>query len=214
VKLYGFWRSTATWRVRIALAYKEIEYTYHPVHLRRDGGEQNAPGFEAINPMRQVPVLEVEEDGKTALLTQSIAILEYLEERYPAPGLLPKDRFARAQARRIAETVNAGIQPLQNTSVQLYVENELKADIKAWNQRWVGRGLEALEAMVKESAGKFAVGDAPSFADVCIAPQLYFARRFKLDLDAHVTLLRVEAACNALPAFAAAHAERQPDREV
>lgn len=213
MKLYGFWRSTATWRVRIALAHHALAYEYYPVHLRKDGGAQNAPGFDALNPMRQVPILEIEDEGVVLRLTQSMAILEYLEERFPDKPLLPRDRAGRAQARRIAETVNAGIQPLQNTAVQIYVEQVMHADVNAWNQRWVGRGLAALEAMVKESAGRFAVGDAPSFADVFIVPQLYFARRFAIDLTNVPTLLRIEEACAGLPAFEAAHAEKQPDRE-
>jgi len=213
VKLYGFWRSTATWRVRIALAHKELAHTYQPVHLRKDGGEQNAADFASINPMRQVPVLEIEDEGRSVRLTQSMAILEYLEERYPQKALLPRERTARAQARRIAETVNAGIQPLQNTSIQLYIEKEMRADPAAWNHHWVGKGLGALEAMVRESAGRFAVGDAPSFADLHIVPQLYFSRRFAIDLAPFPTLLRIEEACASLPAFQAAHPDKQPDRE-
>jgi maleylpyruvate isomerase len=213
MKLYGFWRSTATWRVRIALAYKGLAYTYVPVHLRRDGGEQNRPEFAEKNPMRQVPVLELDDGGREARLTQSLAIIEYLEERFPAPSLLPKERLARAQARRIAETINAGIQPLQNTGVQLYLENVLHADAAGWNRHWVTKGLAALESSVRESAGELSVGDSVTVADVCLVPQLYFARRFALDLAPYATLLRVEAACAKLPAFVAAHAENQIDRE-
>jgi len=213
MKLYGFWRSTATWRVRIGLAYKGIDYAYEPMHLRRGGGEQNTEAYRAKNPMQQVPLLEFEEQGRTVRLAQSLAILAYLDERHPEPSLLPRDLLARARARQIAEMINAGMQPLQNTSVQLWVEQELKSDSAAWVRHWVGRGLRALEAVVAESAGRFAVGDEISVADLCIVPEMYFARRFSIPLDAHPTLLRVEAACAALPAFAAAHAERQPDAE-
>jgi maleylpyruvate isomerase len=213
VKLYGFWRSTATWRVRIALAHKGLPFEYEPVNLRKDGGEQNSEAFRAINPMRQVPVLELTEGGHNQRLTQSMAILEYLEERFPAPPLLPQDRLLRAQARRLSELVVSGIQPLQNTSVQQWVREELHADERAWTRHWVARGLEALEAAVAESAGRFCVGDAVSFADLCLVPEMYFARRFSMDLSAYPTLSRVDAACAELPAFQAAHAEVQPDAE-
>lgn len=211
LKLYGFWRSSATWRVRIGLHYKGLEHDYQPVDLLKDGGEQNQEAYGAVNPLRQVPVLEVQEGGRTVRLTQSIAILEYLDERYPEPRLLPQDLMLRTQARRIAEIVNAGIQPLQNTSVQRYVREELKSDEKAWTRYWVTRGLVALEAAVAESAGRFAVGDSVTIADACIAPQLYFASRFSIDLTPFPTLTRVDAACAELPAFQRAHGTAQPD---
>ena len=211
LKLYGFWRSSATWRVRIGLAHKGLEVDYQPVDLLKDGGEQNQDPYGTVNPLRQVPVLEVAEGGRTVRLTQSIAILEYLDERYPEPPILPKDLLLRTQARRIAEIVNAGIQPLQNTSVQRFVREELKGDEKAWTKYWVTRGLFALEAAVAESAGRFAVGDHVTIADACIAPQLYFASRFSIDLTPYPTLTRVDAACAELPAFQRAHATAQPD---
>jgi maleylpyruvate isomerase len=209
--LYGFWRSSATWRVRIALAHKGLDYELRPVHLRRPGGgDQYAPEYQQKNPMAQVPLLEVDDGGEALRLTQSLAILEYLEERWPDPPLLPHDRRLRAHVRRVAEMINSGIQPLQNTSVQLRVK-ELGVDDAAWVRHWVEKGLAALEASVAPGAGAFCVGDALSFADVCLVPQIEFSRRFGLDLAPYPTLVRVAGACAALPAFVRAHADRQPD---
>jgi maleylpyruvate isomerase len=211
--LYGYWRSTATWRVRIALAYKGIEYELRPVDLRRPGGgEQHRPAYRAKNPMGQVPVLEVDDDGRQLRLAQSIAILEYLEERWPAPPLLPPTRADRARARQIAEMINSGIQPLQNTGVQEYVR-ELGVDDVEWVRRWVARGLAALEAIVADGAGRYCVGDAVTIADVCLVPQLEFSRRFQVDLTPYPTLVRVADTCGSLDAFERAHANRQPDAE-
>lgn len=206
MQLHGFWRSTATWRVRIALAHKGLVYRYLPVDLV--AGHQHDPAYQQISPMSQVPVL-VLADGTR--ISQSIAILEFLEETRPDPPLLPRDPYARARVREFAEVINAGIQPLQNTAVRLHLERTQGVDIPAWIDRFVGRGVAALETLAAASAGRFVVGDAVSFADVALVPQLYFARRFGLDLAACPTLLRVEAACNALACFQVAHAERQPD---
>ena len=210
--LYGFWRSSATWRVRIMLGLKRIDFEVRPVNLLENGGEQNRPEYAAKNPMRQVPVLEIlEDDGRTFRLAQSIAIAEYLEERFPDPPLLPKDRVTRARVRQIAETVNSGIQPLANTSVRLFVRDTLGSDDAAWCKHWLSRGLAAVEAMVELTAGRFAVGDAPTLADVCIVPQLFHARRFGVGMAGLETLLAVERACMELEPFARAHAERQVD---
>jgi maleylpyruvate isomerase len=217
--LHGYWRSSCSWRVRIALAYKGIAYEPRAVHLLRDGGEQRADEYRAKNPMAQVPLLEVEEGGRTHRIAQSLAIIEYLEERQPEPTLYPGDAFARARARQIAEIVNAGIQPLQNLSVLQHLKHQLAVDEQAWARHFVARGLEALEAAVAEAAsaegaqaGRFAVGDAVSVADVCIVPQIYNATRFGIDLASYPTLRRIDAACNELPAFAESHPDRQPDR--
>jgi maleylpyruvate isomerase len=214
MRLYGFWRSSATWRVRIALAYKKIDYEYVPVHLRRDGGEQHRPAFRAKNPIGHVPVLELSIGGRDRRIAESLAILELLEEMHPEPTLLPRDPFLRARARQLALLVISGIQPLQNTSVQLYVENDLHLDARAWTRHWVMRGMSALEELMRETAGTYAIGDEVSYADVCLAPQMYFARRFGVDLEAYPTLRAVDAACAELPAFVHAHAERQPDAEM
>lgn len=213
MKLYGYWRSTSAWRVRIALAYKGLEYEYVPVHLRRGGGEQHRPEFRAKNPIGHVPVLELEMDGRERRVGESIAILELLEELHPVPALLPRDPFVRARTRQLTLLIASGIQPLQNTCVQLWVERELHADAPAWNRHWVTRGLEAVETLVRETAGTYAVGDAVSFADVCIVPQMHFARRFGIELDRFPALRAIESACAALPSFIRAHADNQPDTE-
>jgi maleylpyruvate isomerase len=208
MRLYSYWRSSASWRVRIALAWKGIAYECVPVHLAK--GQQNAAGYVGeVNPLSQVPVLEL--DGAPPhRIAQSLAIIEYLEERFPDPPLLPTEPLLRARARQLAEMVNAGIQPFQNLPTLSYVK-DLRGDEKAWAQHFIGRGLRALERAARETAGTFLVGGQPTIADVCLVPQLYAARRFELGLDAYPTLLRAEAACAMMPAFAAAHADRQPD---
>ncbi|AKQ63641.1 Maleylacetoacetate isomerase [Myxococcus hansupus] len=212
LRLYSYWRSSASWRVRIGLHLKGLKFDYVPVHLVKDGGEQHGAAYRAVNPMRSLPTLEwTEADGSVRRLSQSLPVLEYLEERFPAPALLPADPFLRAKARMLAEMVNSGIQPLQNLSVMQRLKQELGADDKAWSAYWNARGLEALEAAVQSTAGRFCVGDTVSLADVCLVPQLYGARRFGVDVAAYPTLLRIEAECQSLPAFQAAQPDRQPD---
>jgi maleylpyruvate isomerase len=211
MKLYSYWRSSCSWRVRIALNLKGLAYTYEAVHLLKDGGQQHSDAYRALNPMRTVPTLEFEEGGGVKRLSQSLAILEYLEERYRTPALLPSDTLLRARARMLSEMVNSGIQPLQNLSVLQFVKGELKSDDKAFGAHWNARGLAALEAAVKETAGTYCLGETVSFADICLVPQLYGARRFAVDLTPYPTLTRIEAACEKLPAFQAAHPDRQPD---
>jgi maleylpyruvate isomerase len=208
MKLYGYWRSSSSYRVRIALHHKGIPFDYVPIHLLRDGGEQFGPEHRARSPMAKVPALELP-DGR--VLTESLAILEYLEETHPERPLLPGDPYLRARARMLAELVNSGIQPLQNLSVLRHVKDALGGDDKAWLAHWVGGGLAALERAVTETAGAFCVGDAPSLADVCLVPELHFARRNGLDLTALPALVRIDAACQPLPAFVAAHPDVQPD---
>ncbi|HVG60351.1 MAG TPA: maleylacetoacetate isomerase [Hyalangium sp.] len=211
MKLYSYWRSSCSWRVRIALNLKGLAYTYEAVHLLKDGGQQNTEAYRALNPMRTVPTLEFEEGGVVRRLSQSIAILEYLEERYRTPALLPADPLLRARARMLAEMVNSGIQPLQNLSVLQFVKNDMKWDDKSFAAHWNARGLTALEAAVKETAGTYCLGETVSFADISLVPQLYGARRYGVDLTPFPTLTRIEAACEKLPAFQAAHPDRQPD---
>jgi maleylpyruvate isomerase len=213
VKLYSYWRSSASWRVRIALAHKQIPYDYRPVHLARDGGDQYRPDYLSINPLSQVPVLELDDDGPgpPRRISQSMAIIAYLEELHPSPPLYPADPYLRARARMLAEIVNSGIQPFQNTPALRYIKETLEADQRAWLHHFLGRGLAALEQSAGLTAGPFLVGAVPTIADVCLVPQLYGARRFGVDLDRYPTLLAAEAACATLPAFIAAHASRQPD---
>ncbi len=208
--LYGFWRSSATWRVRIALGLKGCSYEYRPINLL--AGEQNRAEYRSKNPMGQVPLLEIaEEDGRTVRIVQSLVIAEYLEERFPNPSLLPSDRVARAQVRQVAETINSGIQPLVNTSVRGFVREQLGADEDVWCAHWIRRGLVAVEEMVRATSAGFAFGDAPTLADVCIVPQLYNARRFGVDLGCCPTLTAVERACQALDAFSLTRPEDQLD---
>ncbi|HEY6078341.1 MAG TPA: maleylacetoacetate isomerase [Polyangiaceae bacterium] len=211
MKLWSYWRSSSAYRVRIALGLKGLSYEYVAVQLRA-GGEQHQGAFAGINPMRQVPALEVGEAGQAAVLVQSMAIIEYLDERFPEPPLLPGSALDRAHVRALAELVNSGIQPLQN----LDVLNELEKgglERQAWSRHFIARGLAALELSARDRAGAFLVGDAPTLADVYLVPQLYNARRFALALDAYPTLTRADDSARALPAFQAALPERQPDAE-
>jgi maleylpyruvate isomerase len=212
VRLYGYWRSTSTWRVRIALAHKNIEHEYVPVLLRQNA--HRGAQFRAKNPMAQVPVLEIQNGGETTYLGQSMAILEYLEERFAEPPLLPRDRMLRARSRQLAELVNAGIQPLQNLAVLNRVERLAGATERAaWTREFIAAGLDALEALARDGAGRYLVGDVVTFGDVFLVPQLYNARRFGVEVAPYATLLRVERECEALEAFQRAHPDAQPDAE-
>jgi maleylpyruvate isomerase len=210
MKLYSYWRSSASWRVRIGLGMKGLEYEYVPVNLVREGGEQHKPDYHALNPMEQVPTLELD-DGR--LLAQSLAILEYLDETHPEPALMPRDPYLRARVRQLAELVNAGIQPLQNTGPQQRLK-ALGVDEVAWSRHFIAQGLLAMAATAEATAGRFLVGDAPTLADVCLVPQLYNARRFGVDLSLIPLLGRIEAACLELEAFQLAQPDRQPDYVV
>ena len=213
MKLYSYWRSTSTWRVRIALAWKGLPHEIVPVHLIDGGGQQHGDAFRALNAAAQVPVLVLDErgpDGAPRLLSQSMAILEYLEERHPAPPLLPADLWLRARARQLAQICVSGIQPLHNLTTLDRVK-ESGGDEGAWVRHFIARGLASLERTAAETAATFLVGDAPSFAEVCLVPQLYAARRYSVDVAPFPTLARVEATCAALPAFQSAHADAQPD---
>lgn len=207
MKLYGYWRSSSSWRVRIGLAHKNIAHTTEPVHLVR--GEQLSAAHRAKNPMGQVPVLELD-DGR--LLSQSLAILMYLEEVYPHPPLLPADPYDRAMAWALAEDVNSGTQPLQNLSVVRWGAEELGADKVVWMRHWIQHGLDAMEGRAAGlSDGPWLVGEGPSFAEVCLVPQLFNARRWGCAIERWPTLLRAEAAALALPAFSDTHPDQQPD---
>lgn len=207
LKLYGYWRSSASWRVRIALGLKGLQWQTVSVHLVQDGGQQRKEPHLQRNPMGQVPVLEV--DGQ--FLSQSLAILDWLDHAVPTPALMPTTPMERAAAFALAELVNSGIQPLQNLSVLAAVD-ELQAGQRAgWGRRWITSGLDAYAAETVRHMGRFSVGDAVSWADICLIPQLYNARRFDCDLARWPALLEIEARCAALPAFEQARPERQAD---
>lgn len=215
MKLHNYFRSSASYRVRIALNLKGLSYDYLPVHLRRNGGEQLAPAFRALNPHQLVPVLETEKHR----LTQSLAIIEYLEETHPNPPLLPRSPLERARVRALALSVACEIHPLNNLRVLDYLDHELGVTSQAkgaWYQRWVALGLGALEAELagNPQTGRFCHGDSPSMADCCLIPQLYNARRFNCDLTAYPTLRSIELNCAALPAFRDAAPDCQPDAEA
>jgi maleylpyruvate isomerase len=209
MKLYSDWRSSSSWRVRLALHHKGLPFETVPVDLLK--GEQHTPAHLARNALGTVPLLEVEDEGRVLQLAQSVAIAEYLEERWPERPLFPTARGDRALVRALAETVNSFIQPFQNLSVMKHVKHELHADEKAWAVHFVGRGLAMLEAEAKPTAGAFLFGDQVSWADCCLVPQLASARRFGIDLAPFPTLLRAEASFAPLPVFGAAHPDAQPD---
>lgn len=214
MKLYSYWRSSSAWRVRIALHLKQLPFTYEAVHLVEGGGQQFQPAHRARNPMSQVPVLEWDEGGQTRRLAQSMAIIEYLDEVNPAPPLLPREPFRRAQARMLAEHFNSGIQPYHNAIVLKRIRELLpgteQADVK-WASEWVARFLVGVEAAMKPLAGTYAMGEQISLPDLYLVPQLYAARRFKVDLAPFPTLTRIDAALAQHPAFIAAHPDQQPD---
>ncbi len=208
--LYSYWRSSSAWRVRIGLALKGLGHELRPVNL--GAGEQYSEAHRARSPFSQVPVLEVEEDGRTFRIVQSMAILEWLEERWPAPALLPPDLEGRARVRALAEHVNSGIQPLQNAIVLKMLREKEKGFEKTWARFHIGRGLEALERAVSDGRrGRFCHGDAPGLAECYLVPQLYNARRHGVDLAPYPTLRAIEEACLALAPFQSADPERQPD---
>jgi maleylacetoacetate isomerase len=214
MKLYTFFRSSASYRVRIALNLKGLDYEQVPIHLRRGGGEQFSASYKAINPQSLVPALE--EGGR--ILTQSLAIIEYLEEKQPKPPLLPADPMDRALVRSMALIIACEVHPIQNLRVLVYLKkehNQSDETINSWARHWIDSGLSALEQLVIASGkrGTFCFGDGPTFADICLVPQLANARRFGCDLSQFPTLLQVESHCAAVPAFAAAVPEKQPDAE-
>jgi maleylpyruvate isomerase len=213
MKLWSYWRSSCAYRVRIALGLKALPFEYAAVHLLRDGGQQHGPEFGNVNPLRQVPALEVQEAGRIVTLVQSMAIIEYLDERYPEPPLLPSAAAERAHVRALAELVNSGIQPLQNTSTFAELKKH-GVEVEPWARLFIAKGLAALERLAAPRAGSFLFGDAVSLADVFLVPQLYNARRWQVPLEDYPTLTRADESAQALPAFRSAAPEAQPDAEV
>jgi maleylacetoacetate isomerase len=213
MRFYGFFRSSAAYRCRIALNLKGVQPELVPVHLRK--GEQQGEGYLSLNPQGMVPALET--GGQ--VLTQSLAIIEWLDETRPEPPLLPRDALDRAYVRSLALSIACDVHPLQNLRVLRYLKHELGQDqegLDRWCRRWIESGLGAFEATVARSgkAGAFCYGDLPTMADICLVPQLFAAARFGADVSGLARIQRISAACDAHPAFAAAHPARQPDTEA
>lgn len=209
MRLFSYWRSSASWRVRIGLQLKGLQVDLIPVNLR--DGEQHGANHRARNQLGQVPVLEVEHGGQARQLTQSLAILQWLDATHPSPPLVPEDPWGRARAWQMAEVINSGTQPLQNLSTQRRVAALTSTDGQLWCREFINRGLSALEAMAAEEPHRFLAGDAPSVADCCLIPQLYNARRFSCDIGAWPHLEAIEAEAMALDAFCQTQPKLQPD---
>lgn len=214
MKLYGYFRSSAAYRVRIALNLKGLAYETVPVHLMKEGGQQFKDEYLALNPTALVPTLV---DGDLAI-GQSMAIMEYLEETHPAPALLPADAPGRARVRAIAQTIACDIHPLNNLRVLKYLKHGMKVseqDKNDWYRHWIAVGLASVEAMLADhpATGRYCHGDQPTLADLCLVPQLFNARRFDCDVTAFPTIVRIAQACAELPAFEQAEPGNQPDCE-
>jgi len=207
--LYSYWRSSCSWRVRIALEIKNIKYTYMPVHLVRDGGEQNKEEFKTINPMGQVPAFILND----VTITQSMAIMEFLEESFSdRQCILPKDPFQRAKVREICEVINAGTQPIQNLSVMVKHSSDQSERVK-WSHFWIEKGLQSVEILIEKCSGNFCVGDTLTMADCCLVPQVYNANRFKVDKNQFPNINRIMKNLESIEAFIAAHPDSQPDKQ-
>jgi maleylpyruvate isomerase len=211
VKLYTYFRSSAAYRVRIALNLKGLPYDSVSIHLVKDGGRNRTPEYRALNPQMRVPALTLDSGD---VLVQSLAIIEYLDETHPAPPLLPKDPLARAKVRGLAQFIACDIHPLNNVGPLRYLKNQLKheqADIDAWYHHWILEGFAALEAMLQP--GPYSFGATVTLADICLVPQVFNARRLKVPLDKFPKIVAVDAACMKLAAFDKARPENQPDAE-
>ena len=216
LQLYSYFRSSAAYRLRIALHLKGLAFDTVPVHLLKGGGEQLQSAYRAINPAALVPALNIDADNDGTTLTQSLAIMEYLDETHPQPPLLPADALGRARVRALALTVACDIHPLNNLRVLTYLSGELQASgdaRNAWARHWMALGFATLEQHLAHDAatGLCCHGDTPTLADCCVVPQVFNARRFELDLAPFPTLTRIAEHCEALPAFIAAHPAQQPD---
>jgi maleylpyruvate isomerase len=214
MKLYTYFRSSAAYRVRIALNLKGIGYDAVPVHLLKDGGQQRQEEYRKINPSGLVPAFQDER----ITLTQSVAIIEYLDERFPAVPLMPQDLAGRAKVRELTQIIACDIHPLNNLRVLRHLVHELKLSEEAkneWIRHWIREGLASLEAHLARdpAAGPFCHGTAPTMADCFLVPQVFNAQRFDIDIAAYPNVERINALCVDLPAFAAAHPSKQPDAE-
>ena len=215
LRLYSYWRSSAAYRVRIALNLKRLSYEIVPVHLLENGGQQHSAEYRKLNPQQLVPTLR---HGKRTV-RQSMAIIEYVDETWPTPPLLPATARDRARARALAQAIACDIHPLANLRVLKYFENEWRVPLperENWVRHWIGEGLGAVEEMLAEhlSTGTFCDGEQPGLPDCCLVPQVYNALRYGVDLDPFPTIRRIHEACMALPEFDAARPEKQPDAPV
>jgi len=212
LELYGFWRSSASYRVRIALNLKALPYATHAVNLVRDGGEQFSAAFRAVNPQSRVPTLV--HNGQR--FSQSLAIIEYLDETFPDHRLIPRDPVDRARVRMLSQIIACDIQPLQNTSTTRYLKEQMHQDegaVTGWLREWITRGLDAYNAHLEHDrlSGKFSQDDTPTMADCCLIPQLYAAQRFGIEPTRYPRLALIAENCHAMSAFAHAHPAKQPD---
>jgi maleylpyruvate isomerase len=211
VTLYGYFRSSAAYRVRIAANLKGLALETVPIHLQKEGGQNLKPEYRAINPQMRVPALRLDSGD---ILTQSLAIVEYLDEVHPQPPLLPRDPVGRAKVRALAQLIACDIHPLNNVAPLRYLKNELgqdQAKIDGWYHHWIIVGFDALETMI--GVGPYAVGADVTLADICLVPQVANARRLKVPLDRYPKIVAVDAACAKIPAFDKARPENQPDAE-
>ena len=210
MKLYGYYRSSASYRLRIILNFKGLEWAYHAVNLLQ--GEQKTDAYKAKNPLGLIPVLDTGE----AILAQSPAIAEYLEEQYSQPALLPADPLGRARVREMMHAIGCEVHPLQNLSVLQHIKETYSLDdaaVQEWGRKWIDRGFSAFETLARErsSEGRFSFGDSLTLADAWLIPQLYNAHRFKLDLTPYPTIVAIDQHCQALDEVGAAHPSKQPD---
>ena len=214
IKFYGYFRSSAAYRCRIAFNLKNIDYELIPIHLRKDGGQQNSADYKKINPQSLLPSIEY----KGFVLSQSLAIIEWLDDKYPIPNLLPSDINLRAKVRAFSQSIACEIHPLQNLRVQNYIKDEFNQDdkkINNWLNRWLGGGLMECEEIIKnlDNNFKFCFGNQPTLADICLVPQIFSAQRFNIDMSGIPKLTEIYNNCCELDAFKEAHPSQQPDYE-
>ncbi|MFT4993754.1 MAG: maleylacetoacetate isomerase [Paraglaciecola sp.] len=213
IKLYGYWRSSASYRVRIALNLKQLDYENIPVHLVQDGGEHHKTAYQALNPAQLLPTLV--DDDEDIILNQSMAIIEYLDERYPEHcSLMSKHIMDRARIRTLSQDIGCDMQPLANLRVLNYLSDNFSAtpeDKTRWAQHWIEKGFKGIEKRIQNTAGEYCFGFDLSMADVCLVPQVYNAKRFGVDMQQFPVISRIAERCNKLDAFITALPENQSD---